>query len=345
MTPQQQHRRHCLGCHFHSLVLQFICIACSIVSSHTIKTRLTWVNGIGHSLEHMKHGQGEISKLFGGQAVAYCHNPTAMTHPDDYLGLVGDLSQATTQKLGRITQEVTLLVQHLRQALLDVGRYGLVVHIAHSQGALVTALAVRQLTLDEMKRIEIISFGGATVLTKSPVTPFRRCINYYATNDPLLLLVPSAQEALRSGFFGLYRGTEDDTEFCFLAPREGDPIADHGLLGKTYGQALAWEGLRFQRKYQSALYRTVRTLVVMIMTMLHMLHTLLLSLVHMVVRQLLMVCIANYKSLIFLWELVKSRILPPILLSLVILADWIVVMKQRITGEHEYLPVLNQASS
>jgi hypothetical protein len=31
--------------------------------------------------------------------------------------------------------------------------------------------------------------------------------------------------------------------FCFLAPRVGNPIADHMLLGPTYASALEWEGI------------------------------------------------------------------------------------------------------
>lgn len=208
------------------------------------KSRLTWVNGIAHNLHHMELGQAFISQLFGGKPVLYCHNPTAMSSDEDYLGYIGDLTQAGTQKLGRITDEVNALVQHLQDAVAAVGKYGVVVHIAHSQGALVTFLAAQQLTPLQMSHIEVIGFGGAAALRKTPTTPFRRCINYYSVNDPLLLLVPSAAQALRSGFVG-------DEEFCFLLPRIGDPIRDHNLLGATYASALEWEGKRFQREYMS----------------------------------------------------------------------------------------------
>lgn len=124
----------------------------------------------------------------------------------------------------------------------------MVIHIAHSQGALVTALATRQLSAVEMSHIEVIAFGGAAALRRTSDTPFRRCINYYSVNDPLLFVVPSAEHALRSGFVG-------DDEFCFLAPRVGDPVADHHLLAPTYAQALSWEGQRYQQLYRSYLVR------------------------------------------------------------------------------------------
>jgi hypothetical protein len=129
-----------------------------------------------------------------------------------------------------------------------------VIHVAHSQGALLTSLAARQLSALEMSQIEVLTFGGAAALRRTPQTPFHRCINYYSVNDPLLFIVPSAEQALRSG-------NVVDEEFCFLAPRVGDPIADHHLLGPTYATALSWEGTRFRRKYQSLSYRSSRSVI------------------------------------------------------------------------------------
>lgn len=113
-----------------------------------------------------------------------------------------------------------------------------------------------------MNRIEVISFGGATPVRSTPETPFRRCVNYYSVNDPLLFLNPSAETALRSGFNHKHtnNGNTDDIEdeFCFLAPRLGDPIADHMLLGPTYASALEWEGRRFEHRYHSYMRRMAR---------------------------------------------------------------------------------------
>jgi len=262
------------------------------------KTRLTWVNGVGYNLGHMDMGSKEISDFFGGENVDWCHNPTMMASEDDMRGYISDLTQAGTQKMGRITSEVNTLVdtllvhheehnshlfilhaaycilymdfhgittdddddddddgncniRHLRAALRAVGKKGRVVHIAHSQGALITSLAAKQLTPLEMNQMEVIAFGGAAALRRTAATPFQRCVNYYSINDPLLWLVPAAEQALRSGYVV-------DEEFCFLAPRVGDPIADHDLTGPTYAQALQWEGQRFQRKYHNLAYRSTK---------------------------------------------------------------------------------------
>jgi len=213
------------------------------------RTKLTWVNGIAHLPEHMGDPTYVISTAFGGADVDYCHNPSSMTSESDYIGFVKDGIQASTNQMGRITPEVDSLVEHLRDALVKVGKSGRVVHIAHSQGSVITWLAAKRLNAEECRRIEIISFGGAAMICTSEF-PFARCINYYAVNDPILNVVPSAVKALKSGFsFG--GGLEQ--EIIFLASRTGDPVTDHGLLNPTYLEALLWEGRRYQSLYLSPL--------------------------------------------------------------------------------------------
>jgi predicted transcriptional regulator len=131
------------------------------------KTRLTWVNGIAYGLHHMESEKHDISKLFGGKEVEYCRNPTSMSNDEDLLGYYSDLTQAGTQKLGRMTAEVNKLVDHLKESIAKVGKRGKVIHIAHSQGALLTALASKLLTPLEMSQIEVLAFGGAAALRKN----------------------------------------------------------------------------------------------------------------------------------------------------------------------------------
>jgi hypothetical protein len=192
-----------------------------------------------------------ISTIFGGVNVDYCHNPSSMTSESDYIGFVKDGIQAGTHKMGAITPEVDSLVEHLRDALAEVGKNGRVIHIAHSQGSVITWLAAQRLKPQECKQIEIISFGGAATICTSEF-PFARCINYYAVNDPILNVVPSAVKALKSGFSF---GDGMQQEIVFLASRTGDPMTDHGLLNPTYLEALVWEGQRYQSLFLSPLGR------------------------------------------------------------------------------------------
>jgi len=177
-----------------------------------------WVNGIAHLPEHMDDPTLVISAAFGNVKVDYCHNPSAMTSESDYIGFIADGIQASTHQMGRLTREVDSLVSHLRDALAQVGKSGRVIHLAHSQGSVITWLAAKILKAEECRRIEVISFGGASAITSAEF-PFARCINYYAVNDPILNVVPKAVSALKSGFSF---GAGFEQEIIFLASRTGE---------------------------------------------------------------------------------------------------------------------------
>jgi hypothetical protein len=320
-----------------SLLFSAIVILSCPVATSARRTRLTWINGIGYNLEKGQEENRELSRLFGGQDVHFCYNPTAMAHDADHMAFVfGDLAQAGTQKLGRFTAEVDRLVEHLRKFLAQAGERGCVVHIAHSQGALITFLASQKLTTDEMRRIEVITFGGAAALRKTPETPFRRCINYYSINDPLLFIVPSAAQALRSGF------VSDNDEFCFLSPRVGDPVVDHYLLAPTYAQALQWEGNRFQRQYQSPLYRSSRIAWIVTSSLGDACSQRLKTGVKAILRSILRWCIHCYlltrRIALQIHQLVSDRLLPPILPLLSLVIEWCSAVARAWKGEEKYVP-------
>jgi len=294
------------------------------------KTRITWVNGMAHSMDHMLEGETFISSLFCGKPVHYCYNPTAMTHDEDVLGYLGDLTQAGAQKLGRITAEVENLVKHLKEAVSFVGKRGMVIHIAHSQGALITFLASKQLTPQEMNQIEVLSFGGAAALKKSAATPFSRCINYYSINDPLLWVVPEANQALRSGF------VRHDNEFCFLAPKLGDPVADHNLYGPTYGQALQWEGARYQRKYVSLPYRSMRKIYLLISFLLKILWTQLFAITKLLLRPIVQGCVACLQLTQSAALQLRFKLFQPIVQFMILLIAYV---KEKVSGQEKYVPV------
>lgn len=258
-----------------------------------------------------------------------------------------------------------------------MGKSGRVIHIAHSQGALITYLAARRLSPWELSRIEVIAFGGAAALRRSEF-PFARCVNYYSTNDPLLAMNPHAVKALRSGFLGGMYGSSGTTaattgggggghatksspspsalfepEFVFLTPRAGDPIIDHGLLGPTYVEALAWEGRRFQRQYQSSLYRISRLVLLQsVLTcqgMTKRTDALMRGLVrHTVVPLVLFILgiVEWIKSMLdALRRNVKSKVIAPIVLMLRIAWELLQEAIRLWKGEDIYEPVSNSYES
>lgn len=307
-----------------------------VVAIESRKTRLTWVNGIAYLPIHMEEGEVFISKLFGGEKVRFCYNPTKQVHDEDTYGYLSDLTQAGTQKLGVVTAEVNTLAQFLKESVAAVGRKGVVVHIAHSQGALITALASKQLTPLEMSQIEVLTFGGAAAIRKTTQTPFRRCVNYYSVNDPLLLVVPLAAQALRSGLVS-------DEEFVFLMPRMGDPISDHNLIGETYAQALEWEGKRFQMSHRSLLHRLLKPIIVALLAFASSLAHRLDESLKTVLRHILKWCIICYSTCKVYFDLfvskVNEKVWRPLLAVMALLVEWIMVQKRFVTGEDKYVPV------
>jgi hypothetical protein len=189
-----------------------------------------------------------------------------------------------------------------------------VIHIAHSQGALITFLAAKRLTKEELSQIEVIAFGGAEVLRYSESFPFARCINYYSVNDPLLFVNPSAAKALRSGFMGVGGGVTTESsqlaemvnpnaepELVFLTPKAGDPIEDHGLFGPTYMDALKWEGRRYQNLYMTPWDPIVQTLVIRSQSL----------------------SVSTQKALAVSLEILKERVILPVLLFVLSVNSWL----------------------
>ena len=96
-------------------------------------------------------------------------------------GALSDLSQAALQKVfSADTEEVRQLAKHLSTHLDAMGGDGLLVHIAHSQGALITSLCRRHLTVAQRARIHVIVLGGAASISDRE---FGSAVNYYCTNE------------------------------------------------------------------------------------------------------------------------------------------------------------------
>ena len=96
-------------------------------------------------------------------------------------GALSDLSQAALQKVfSADTEGVRQLAQHLSTHLEAVGSDGLLVHIAHSQGALITSLCLRHLTIAQRARVHVIVLGTAESISDRE---FGSAVNYYCTNE------------------------------------------------------------------------------------------------------------------------------------------------------------------
>lgn len=206
---------------------------------------LTWVNGINYTNEEMEEQARFLSSLFGCRVRPY-YNPS--------LGWwLRDLTRVSYMYIRSPTEDpvVTGLARHLSRVLLEVGPKGRVIHLAHSGGALLTYLVAKyHLKETDRRRIDVLNFGGARSITQKY---FGKATNYYARNDPILLVNRRAmnlmQQLLNESADGEVIYLKHNTSFVFLQGRAGDALTDHSFIGPTYLMALNKEAAVFRRSY------------------------------------------------------------------------------------------------
>lgn len=211
---------------------------------------LTWVNGINYTSIEVAEEAQQLSLLFDCPVRPY-YNPS--------LGWwLKDLARAGYFYIRTPYEDpiVRGLAIHLSTVLEEVGPTGRVVHLAHSGGALLTYLVAKyHLTESQRRRVHVITFGGARSITRKY---FRKATNYYARNDPLLL-VDRRANSLMKRLDGYGKREEDGqvlyekhrTPFIFLRGRANQALPDHSFFGPTYHEALMTEAKKFKDYYSS----------------------------------------------------------------------------------------------
>lgn len=148
------------------------------------------------------------------------------------------------------------LAEHLRNILNDLRPKGRVLHIAHSGGAILTYLAGKyHLTYAESSRIDVVTLGGGRSLTHKYFKG--RILNYYARNDPVLILEKRASYLMKvvaamktNDSYDTIRDDKHNTTFVFIQPIAKDPLMDHSMYGPTYRLALSWEAVEYRKRLQ-----------------------------------------------------------------------------------------------
>ncbi|CAM9292842.1 unnamed protein product [Chrysoparadoxa australica] len=206
---------------------------------------ITFVNGIYHSEEDWQRITTNLRAIFGHEVRPF-YNPTTGW-------FVGDLTQAGYNLFRRPdTNAVAVgLASHLKEAIRDAGPRGRVLHLAHSGGALLTYLAAKHhLTPGETACIDVVTFGGARSLTRKYFSG--RAVNYYARNDPLLLVDRRAgalaKLAANSTSFAEVNYAKHNTTFVYVDSKSNNPLHDHSMEGPTYLSALEREAARFRKR-------------------------------------------------------------------------------------------------
>ena len=210
------------------------------------KIAVSFINGIYHSNEDWNRITENLTAEFGVPV-------HAMYNPSSGRWLY-DATQAGYELLRSPADSATVskLAMHLRGLLATLEPPGRVLHLAHSGGAIITYLAAKhRLTREETDRIDVATFGGARSITRKY---FRgRTVNYYARNDPLLVLDRRANSLVKratNGSFDEVYYQKYNTSFIFMLGVANNPILDHSMEGPTYLMALRREAIwRRRREY------------------------------------------------------------------------------------------------
>ena len=216
---------------------------------------LTFVNGIYHSEKEVRELAIYLRCMFRSDVRTF-YNPSSGSW-------VKDAYKAGFELVLRPNDLILAkqLAEHLRSALREVHpKKGHVLHIAHSGGAIITYLAAKyHLTKAESNRIDVVTLGAGRSLTHKYFKG--RLYNYYARNDPVLLVESRAAQLLKkttNHTYSLVRDSKHNTTFVFLEAVAQDTIYDHAVDGPTYRQALGWEAREFQARLRQMMQSDAR---------------------------------------------------------------------------------------
>ena len=189
------------------------------------KVRITLINGILNARLDVKMTMDKLSECHGGINIHYVLDATG--------GWAQDMLKAFLAKIGFVSPPAYKLADTWRQLIQEIGgtgNGGLIIHYAHSIGALNTHAALGLLTPEERKMIKVYTFGA-------PYFPSSENVhNYASVRDGVCLLDPI-------GFIRGLLGYSDNT--FFIGTWLGIPLIDHVLESETYFNILRSLGEEF----------------------------------------------------------------------------------------------------
>lgn len=192
------------------------------------KIRITFINGMLNTKKDLLKTVQWISESHGDVNIHYIFRPTE--------GWAWDVLKSSMVKLGIVSTEAYALAHTWKKLIAEMGGIeggGTIVHYAHSIGGTNTYIAKSLMTPEELKLIQVITFGSATII---PSKDFQSVLNYISVRDGVALfdITEHIQAFFNEQSHVLYVGT------CW-----GIPLADHFLFDsyriplENYGKAFA----------------------------------------------------------------------------------------------------------
>jgi len=206
------------------------------------RVRVTWINGIDYTFEDTERIAGYISRVFGGVNVHYLYNPSTGFLKDFYEGMKQYFHDDKKPLDGDKAIIVQQLVNYFRRMIADLGGInggGRIVHLAHSQGGMITQLASQLLTQEERDMIDVVTFASVKIVSAKD---YGSVINYMSNKDPA--------GHVNSGI-SLWRSNQSTDEIIYLDPIPYNGYIDHSMQNPTYKSALMAVGQKFRVEYET----------------------------------------------------------------------------------------------
>ncbi|MGA8163970.1 MAG: hypothetical protein WB791_02970 [Waddliaceae bacterium] len=211
-----------------------------------------YVNGVSNKLNNAEDSMNLISSMVSGEQVWSLIN-------DEKLMGVGDLAVCVCIKLSIRTPIVKLATQFFK-FLLNLSENNSpsspVIVIAHSQGALISDLALEKLTPKERKKIRIFTFGGASFIP--PGKAHSESHNFISLHDPIPgIASPNLSYILLRREDGYTQDNSDEQIITQLADEDADYYLD------TRDPNTVNEFTRQRRKHYQNLFHQISNVTVL----------------------------------------------------------------------------------
>lgn len=196
------------------------------------KVRITFVNGILNTKSDFLKTVQWISDQHGGVSIHYTFKPTE--------GWAWDILRSSLAKLGIVSPEAYSIAQTWKKLIAEMGGTesgGTIIHYAHSIGGTNTYIAKSLMTPEELKMIQVYTFGSPTII---PQGEFQSIVNYISVRDWIGLI------DFKSRINALF---SDDSHILFVGTYWGIPFPEHYIDCESYRVLLENFGNAFVKQY------------------------------------------------------------------------------------------------
>lgn len=208
---------------------------------------VTFINGICNTLESVRESAKYISRSHGDAVVHYVADPTQ--------GAASDLAQAAVLDTIGVSTEASRRLAITWKRLLQEGNEK-IVHYGHSRGGMVTAQALKELSLEEQEKLEIHTIGSPVEIFTEDGGP--KVVHHFSTADAVPFATVSSLTSPPRKMMNLALGKENPTIQRYDTQAEGvhSVVSDHSLLGPTYKRVLDQCGQNFQQATKEKVERS-----------------------------------------------------------------------------------------